>query len=72
MASFLGDTNTPNPSDQVSQSFGDKIAYGDMYYDLAKMYHSFLFPHPSVQSKKFYIDKLKILIFVYKTFILLN
>lgn len=39
------------------QDFGGSIEYGDVYYDLAKMYHSFLFPHPSVKDGKFYIEK---------------
>ena len=39
------------------QDFGGFIEYGDAYYDFAKMYHSFLFPHPSVKEHKFYIRK---------------
>jgi len=40
------------------QEFGGSIEYGDIYYDFAKMYHSFLFPHPSVKNGKFYTKKL--------------
>lgn len=39
------------------QDFGGIIEYGDKYYDFAKMYHSFLFPHPSVKDNKFYVKK---------------
>lgn len=39
------------------QNFGDSVEYGDVYYDLAKMYHGFLFPHPMVKDKKFYFNK---------------
>jgi NDP-sugar pyrophosphorylase family protein len=39
------------------QDFGGSIEYGDIYYDFAKMYHSFLFPHPSVKAGKFYVYK---------------
>lgn len=39
------------------QDFGGIIEYGSVYYDLAKMYHGFLFPHPSVKEKKYYIKK---------------
>ena len=38
------------------QDFGGSIEYGDIYYDLAKMYHSFLFPHSSIKGGKFYVD----------------
>jgi len=37
------------------QDFGGLIQYGDRYYDFAKMYHSFLLPHPSVKNHKFAI-----------------
>ena len=39
------------------QDFGGVIQYGDRYYDFAKMYHSFLFPHPIVKEGKFYTKK---------------
>ena len=41
------------------QEFGSLIEYGDVVHDLAKMYHSFLFPHPSVKAGKFYTKKSK-------------
>lgn len=41
------------------QDFGGSIEYGDIYYDFAKMYHGFLFPHPSVKEEKFYCVKKK-------------
>ncbi len=40
------------------QNFGDSVEYGDVYYDLAKMYHGFLFPHPVVKEGKFYVKKI--------------
>lgn len=48
------------------QDFGGLIDYGDRYYDFAKMYHSFLLPHPSIKDNKFYIRKINDTI---KTFI---
>jgi hypothetical protein len=39
------------------QDFAGLVDYGDRHYDLAKMYHSFLFPHPSIKANKFYIKK---------------
>jgi NDP-sugar pyrophosphorylase family protein len=70
-AKFHGDFNMSNivwfSADMVMghtlldwrQDFGGSIEYGDVYYDLAKMYHSFLFPHPSVKAGKYYIKKQK-------------
>jgi len=40
------------------QDFGGCIEFGDVYYDLAKMYHSFLFPHESVKENKFYVNEI--------------
>lgn len=37
------------------QNFGNVLEYGDRYYDLAKFYHQFLWPHTSVKSGKFSI-----------------
>lgn len=48
------------------QDFGGCIDYGDIYYDFAKMYHSFLFPHESVKHEKFYVSESSIGV---KTFI---
>jgi hypothetical protein len=39
------------------QDFGGCIDYGDIYYDFAKMYHSFLLPHESVKHEKFYVSE---------------
>jgi aminoglycoside phosphotransferase (APT) family kinase protein len=71
-AKFHGDYNFSNivctPDKKFKfldwrQDFGGSIEYGDIYYDFAKMYHSFLFPHPSITDNKFYIkefnDKIK-------------
>ena len=37
------------------QNFGDILEYGDRYYDLAKFYHQFLWPHTSVKRGQFSI-----------------
>lgn len=38
------------------QDFGGIVEYGDMYYDLAKMYATLLFPHDLIKEKKFSIS----------------
>jgi len=39
------------------QNFAGNPFYGDIYYDLAKMYNSFLFPASSVNSGNFYTKR---------------
>ena len=37
------------------QNFGGVINYGDLYYDLAKLYHGLIIPHGSIVNNRFNI-----------------
>jgi hypothetical protein len=39
------------------QDFGGNAVCGDRYYDLAKLYHSFLWPHPSAKRGHFELSR---------------
>lgn len=39
------------------QGFGNSLEYGDIYYDLAKLLHGIIVPHPSISSGKYSITE---------------
>jgi len=38
------------------QDFGGLVEYGDVYYDLGKLYASFLFPREKINKGKYYVE----------------
>ncbi|MFQ5872259.1 MAG: NTP transferase domain-containing protein [Dehalococcoidia bacterium] len=41
------------------QDFGGIIEYGDLYYDLSKMYHALTIAHEAIKADRFYVNQSK-------------